>query len=122
MEILNLIPYGKENAISRADLVRMTGVPDRTIRNAIKSLIRQGNTILSSSSAKGYWRSDDISEIEQFIRESDHRRTTEAITVEPLRRLVAQAKGFDIVPVKAHWRRLHKPPEPENQLDGQMTL
>ena len=122
MDLLSLIPYGRENAISRADLVRLTGMDDRAIRSAIKALIRQGNTILSSSSAKGYWQSDDIAEIEQFLRESDHRRTTESLTVEPLRKKVARAKGLDIIPVKAHFRRLHKPPNPEQQLDGQITF
>ena len=85
----------------------------------IKKLISQGHVILSSSSAKGYWRSDDTAEIERFIQESDHRRSTEAKTIEALRRLVAKRKGEDIVYVKAHIRRLHKPHEPEKQIDGQ---
>ena len=92
---------------------------ERKIRREIKKLISQGHVILSSSSAKGYWQSDDTAEIERFIRESDHRRSTEAKTIEALRRLVAKRKGEEIVYVKAHIRRLHKPPEPQKQIDGQ---
>ena len=119
VDLLSLIPEGRENAVSRETLRRLTGLDDRRIRLQIKKLIRQGYPILSSSSAKGYWQSDNISEIEQFIRESDHRRSTEAKTIEALRRLVAKRKGEDIVYVKAHIRRLHKPHEPEKQIDGQ---
>lgn len=122
MDILNLIPYGRENAISRQDLIALTGWDGRKVRTEIKKLVRNGEAILSTCGKSGYWRSNDVNEIEQFIRESDHRRTTEALTVEPLRRRVAQAKGLDIVPVKAHYRRLHKPLEPVRQIDGQMTL
>lgn len=119
VDLLSLIPEGRENAISRETLRRLTGLDDRKIRLEIKRLISQGHVILSSSSAKGYWQSDDTAEIERFIRESDHRRSTEAKTIEALRRLVAKRKGEDIVYVKAHIRRLHKPHEPEKQIDGQ---
>ena len=123
VDLLSLIPEGRENAISRETLRRLTGLDDRKIRLEIKRLISQGHVILSSSSAKGYWQSDNISEIEQFIRESDHRRSTEAKTIEALRRLVAKRKGEDIVYVKAHIRRLHKPHDiPPSQVDGQLKL
>ena len=123
VDLLSLIPEGRENAISRETLRRLTGLDDRKIRLEIKRLISQGHVILSSSSAKGYWQSDNISEIEQFIRESDHRRSTEAKTIEALRSLVAKRKGEDIVYVKAHIRRLHKPHDiPPSQVDGQLKL
>ena len=54
--------------------------------------MRNGERILSSSSAKGYWRSDDPDEIDRFLKESDNRRTTEALNVEPLRFFRSQVK------------------------------
>lgn len=108
MELLNLIPYGRDNAVSRADLVRLTGWNDRKVRDEIKRLLRNGERILSSSSAKGYWRSDDPDEIERFLRESDHRRRTEALTVEPLRFYVAKEKGYGLIKVRAHYRKIPK--------------
>lgn len=116
--ILEYIPFGKENAVSRKELEKLTGLPDRTIRLMIKQAIRKGNPILSSSSAKGYWRSEDIEEIEAFLRESDHRRNTEAMTVQPLRVYVCRRKQETLIPVKAHYRRIHRPQEsvPEGQI------
>lgn len=124
MQISDYIPYGKDHAISRAELARLTGLKDRQVRKSIKRELGRGTVILSSASARGYWRTDDLAEIEAFIRESDRRRTTEARTVEPLRRILAERRGLDVIPVRAHYRRLHKdntPAEPK-QLDGQMTL
>lgn len=90
--LLNLIPYGRENAISRGELRELTGENDRKLRAEIKELIRQGHPILSSSAAKGYWRSDDIGEIEAFLRESARRRRTEERTVAPLARIVEERR------------------------------
>ena len=42
MELLNLIPYGRDNAVSRADLVRLPGWNDRKVRDEIKRLLRNG--------------------------------------------------------------------------------
>lgn len=124
MQISDYIPYGKNHAISRTELTRITGLKDREVRKAIKRELGRGTVILSSAAARGYWRTDDLAEIEAFIRESDHRRTTEAKTIEPLRRILADRKGLDVVPVRAHYRRLHKDstPEESKQIDGQMTL
>jgi hypothetical protein len=112
VELLNLIPYGKENAISREDLSKLTGWDE------IKRLMRNGERILSSSSAKGYWRSDDPDEIERFLKESDNRRTTEALNVEPLRFFVAKSKGEDLIPVRAHYRRIHKRASGQTDIQG----
>lgn len=108
MELLELIPYGKENAVSREYLSKLTGWDGRKVRWEIKRLLKNGEHILSSSSAKGYWRSDDPDEIEKFLRESDKRRQTEALTVQPLRFYVAKEKGYDLVPVRAHYRKVPK--------------
>lgn len=73
MNILDFIPFGKGNAISREMLVELTGMTDRGIRKAIQVLREDGEIILSSSHGKGYWRSSDTSEIAQYIRENDSR-------------------------------------------------
>ena len=118
MELLNLIPYGKENAISRliSSLTLLSSQPvslDKSSR-----LMRNGERILSSSSAKGYWRSDDPDEIERFLKESDNRRRTEALNVEPLRFFVAKSKGEDFISVRAHYRRIHKQASGKTDIQG----
>jgi biotin operon repressor len=71
-DILNLIPYGKDNAITKEELMRITGLPERTIRKEIE-LLRKDHAIISSSHCKGYWRTRDIKELDIFIREVSHR-------------------------------------------------
>ena len=93
MELLNLIHYGKENAISREDLSKLTGWDDRKVR-------------------------EDPDEIERFLKESDNRRTTEALNVEPLRFFVAKSKGEDLIPVRAHYRRIHKQASGKTDIQG----
>ena len=73
MNILDFIPKGKENAISKERLCNLTGLNERDVRSAIKRAVECGEPVLSSSGHKGYWYSEDIDEIEEFIRESDHR-------------------------------------------------
>ena len=106
MNILDYIPEGKENAVTREYLSKMTGWPDRQVRKEIKRLVTEGVPILSSSSAKGYWLSDNIGEIEAFIRESRHRRNTESRTLNKLERMVMEKQGIRFVTVREHVRRI----------------
>ena len=60
INVLNAIPYGKENAISKSELVALTGLSERQIRQEIKELntelTKKGTAILSSSQHRGYWK------------------------------------------------------------------
>lgn len=116
IDITEYIPYGRKNAVSRAELQRRTGLPDRTVRALIEDARRKGQHILSSSADKGYWQSNLPEEIKEFIRESDSRIKKTAQAVEPLRRYIAQQEGNGVVPVRAHFRRLKKPSLPEDQI------
>ncbi len=72
------IPVGRNNAISRSALTRLWGCSDRNARNQI-ALFRakpsdDGFAILSTAhQPAGYWRSNDKSEIERFIKETKAR-------------------------------------------------
>ena len=54
--IIDLIPFGHENAISRERLCYRTGLGDREIRRAIGELNAAGNVILNRG--EGYFRYD----------------------------------------------------------------
>lgn len=73
IDITEYIPYGRKNAVSRHELQRRTGLPDRTVRALIEDARRKGAHILSSSADKGYWKSNNVGEIKEFLRESDGR-------------------------------------------------
>lgn len=95
---------------------RTAGLPDRTVRALIEDARRKGAHILSSSADKGYWKSNNVGEIKEFLRESDGRIRKTAQTVEALRRYVAEQEGEDVVPVRAHFRHLQKPKMPKEQI------
>ena len=116
MNIEDFIPEGRENAISRADLHRITGLPDRTIRAEIKRANRRitlrGEAIISSSSAKGYWKTSDIGELMSYIRESEHRQRATEINDEPVYKLVARLTKNKSIPVRRHMRHLSSKEKP----------
>ena len=53
MEIRDLIPYGRENAVTRENLCILTGLNDRVVRNEIKKL-RRDMPILNLQDGSGY--------------------------------------------------------------------
>lgn len=117
MELLRYIPRGRENAVTRQQLANLTGKPDRAIRKEIERLRHAGVAIVSLSDAKGYWLTDDLGEIEQFLRETNARERTSRRTTYLLRKMVAQARGYQLVPVRAHLRRIKT-----TEIDGQERI
>lgn len=127
MNIEDFIPEGREDAISRADLHRITGLPDRTIRLEIKRanlrLEPQNRAILSSSAARGYWISGDRMEMEAYLRESERRQNVTAQNDMPIFRIVMAMAGDKVIPVRRHFRNLTHPKRPEiKQIDGQLSI
>ena len=117
MNILPFIPKGRENAISRLCLQEKTGLGDRMMRIEIKKLVQKGIPILSSSSGKGYWYSEDIGELESFIKESKNRCKTEYFTVRALEKTLYEVKNIRAVSVRQHLRKVSN-----GNLDGQQRI
>lgn len=85
MTILDYIPIGSENAVSRRDLARLLGVPDRSVRNAIMQLRMEGCPICSTSSRAGYYMADSREDLEAFCREHESRGSMMILTAERMR-------------------------------------
>ena len=70
-----LIPFGKENAVTRIELKDLLNTNDRAIRNGIEFLREKSNdyVIISSSHYKGYYKTTDPKEIENYIEEQTRR-------------------------------------------------
>lgn len=64
-DLIFLIPEGKENAISRNELVMRSGKTDREVRREIQELRAQGFFICNNQDGKGYYVSTDIEELRQ---------------------------------------------------------
>ena len=66
--IMNLLPVGKENAISTQELVRLAGCRSaRELQERI-ALERNAGAVICSGSGRGYWRPKDRQEIQEFVK------------------------------------------------------
>lgn len=121
MNIADYIPEGRENAVSRAELARLTGMPDRNIRDAIKAankaLTAKNKAILSTSGKSGYWISTSREEMEAYLAESSRRSRSQYQNDAPIRELVRRMGGAGTVHVTDYYCRLRKSiPEVEGQI------
>jgi hypothetical protein len=72
MNILDYIPKGKDNAITRAELTARTGLNDRVVRELI-SQARRDTVIINLSNGNGYYIPTDRAEIERYVRQETAR-------------------------------------------------
>ncbi len=71
--IMGLLPVGKENAISTADLVRLTGCKSaRDLQERI-AYERNHGAVICSGSGRGYWKPKNRQEIQEFVGTMDAR-------------------------------------------------
>lgn len=63
--ITEFIPTGEGNAISLAELCRITGMENRTLRAAIERERQNGAVICSS--VNGYFFPDTLSELQEYV-------------------------------------------------------
>lgn len=65
MSIIDIIPFGAENAINRAELAEKSGMTDRRMRLAIQRERDNGELILNDQRGNGYYRAtaDDLDAI-----------------------------------------------------------
>lgn len=71
--ITDYIPFGKENAVTRAHLRAATGLPDRKIREEIEQARRRGAIIINAQDGAGYYQSEDIKDIAKQYRQNERR-------------------------------------------------
>lgn len=85
--VLDAIPFGKDNAVTREDLEARTGLPDRQVRKAIEE-IRRSHIILNDQDGKGYYRSYDLDDIERFYRQERARALSVLYRMKPMRQIL----------------------------------
>jgi len=67
-ELIDMIPTGKEDSISRADLAKQLNIPDRSVRELIHEA-RKNSPILSNTSKGGYYLPANKDEANEFIQQ-----------------------------------------------------
>lgn len=95
MDIMTFIPKGRENAISRDDLVRVLMLPDRKVRNLIEDARRRGEIILNDGSGVGYWTSDDLGELKRQYKMNQNRAMSVLVQQKYLRRRIKELEERD---------------------------
>ena len=75
MSIIDIIPLGAENAISRAELVAKSGMSDRRMRLEIQRERDNGELILNDQGGHGYYRAtaDDLDAIQRQYKQDTAR-------------------------------------------------
>lgn len=102
--IMNLLPVGKENAISTVDLVRLSGCGSaRDLQERI-AYERNHGAVICSGSGRGYWKPKDRQEIQEFVRTMDARalntlraaKSARAVLKIPAGQQVIEGSGEDV--------------------------
>lgn len=70
---LDAVPFGRKNAIARKALCAKLGLPDRKVREHIEQARRAGHIIINEQTGRGYFRSDDLDDIEIQYRQDTSR-------------------------------------------------
>lgn len=73
MNIVDYIPIGRENAVSRERLMALTGLSDRKNRELIEQARRHGEIIINDQTGLGYYRSEDIEDMARQYRQDTAR-------------------------------------------------
>ena len=68
MSIIDYIPNGKENKISRDSLVMCTGMPDRSVRRLISAARAEGHAIVGDPDG-GYYMAETEADVSLLLGE-----------------------------------------------------
>lgn len=95
MDIINYIPEGFENAISRKQLCKKTGLGDRVVRKLIEEARRE-TIIVSNNDGSGYWiYPENPTEHERhlltvFVRQQERRAKSIFYALYPARQMMKE--------------------------------
>ena len=98
MNIIEYIPKGIENAISRKNLCIKTGLKDRVVRSLIEEARRE-TIIISNNDGSGYWiYPDDPNEeeklmLEKYVKQQESRAKSIFYALYPARMKMKEVAG-----------------------------
>lgn len=73
MNIVDFIPTGKANAVTREQLCSLTGLRDRAVRKLIEIARIEGAIIINAQDGAGYYVSDDPVDIRRQMATNRNR-------------------------------------------------
>lgn len=93
--LLNALPWGEKNAVTRAELSRILGMRDRPLRELIERARREGAIIINRQNGRGYYLSEDIADIERQYRADRARALSILARCKHMRRTL-KAAGMEV--------------------------
>lgn len=90
-DLRNILPTGKNNAISARELAAKLGVSDRVLRDIVTGDRVKGIVICSSSA--GYYLPASKDEIKEFCSFMDKRAKHSFIAIQSARRALGEVEG-----------------------------
>lgn len=96
IDILEYIPFGHDNAITRKGLSIVLGIDDRMVRDLIHDA-REKHTILNLQDGKGYFRPDpdkpsDIAFVKRYVMQEESRIRNTGMSLKAARKFLKGAK------------------------------
>ena len=92
----NDIPIGRENAITYQQLCLKWHCNERKVRSILHKLssldLDDRYILIRSSHGKGFYKTDDVAEIEKYIKECTNRAKNIFITIRKARKVLKEAK------------------------------
>lgn len=88
---MDIMDFITEIPITRKELVRLTGLPDRQVRELIEQKRHKGVIILNLQDGKGYFTSLDLDKLERQYRQNDRRAKSVLVQQKYLRRRLKAA-------------------------------
>lgn len=90
----NDIPVGKENAITYPELCEKWQLSERQVRRILHELSTYENNdnyvLIRSSHGKGFYKTDNIADIERYINECTNRARKIFLTLRKARRVLKE--------------------------------
>ena len=94
IDIVNYIPIGRDNAISRQELCIKTGLSDRKVRNMIK-MARRNIVILNIQDGSGYFLPgvDDTALVRKYLKQEERRAKSIFWALKSARKYIEEIGG-----------------------------
>lgn len=75
LNVIDYIPVGHKNAVTRQYLTTVTGLDDRTIRRMIEKECTREHPILNMQDRKGYFQpaANEMHLVKQYLTQENHR-------------------------------------------------
>lgn len=100
MNITNFIGVGRENAVTRGELVAILNLPDRQIRKLIQEARERGEIIINAQDGAGYYVSDDVGEMKRQLASNRSRAMSVLRQQKHLRRKIREAESKNQVTIE----------------------